>query len=692
MILKSSPTFGSPIAECRLPTWKSKICLLLCAFVASWLSPLASAETFRIMATRVASGLSRPLYVTTPAADTGRLFIVEQHTGRIRIMNLDAGAVNPTPFLDIDGLSTGNEQGLLGLAFHPDYATNGFFYVNFTQTDGTTVIRRYQVSANNPDIADPSTATTVMTYAQPFSNHNGGWLGFGPDGYLYIASGDGGSGNDPGNRAQDITDQKLGKLLRIDVNGDDFPADPARNYAIPNDNPFVGAAGDDEIWAYGLRNPWRPSFDRLTGDLYIADVGQNQVEEINFQPASSRGGENYGWRVMEGTRCNISGDPLPCNDPDFIRPIHEYTHSGPPDGGFSITGGYVYRGPIVPLQGIYFFADYVSNQIWSFRFDGVNKTDFANRTAELAADVGTVRSISSFGEDALGNLYITNLDDGEVFKIVCESERSGDFDADCDIDIEDLALLASAWLTREGDAVWKPLYDISQPADSVIDRLDLEVFIDHWLADSRLVAYWKLDEAEGSVARDAVGAHNGTLRGDPLWRPVGGMVDGALQLDGAEDYVRADFVLNPADGAFSLLAWIKGGSTGQVIVSQLDGAGTGATWLGADALTGSLWTELVPPSSGRIVPQPLVSNSVITDGLWYQVGLVWDGSTRHLYVDGVEVARDVQPLSPLKSSNGGLHIGAGKTLGPASFFLGLVDDIRLYGVALSVEEISAMVQ
>jgi glucose/arabinose dehydrogenase len=644
------------------------------------------------MATRVASGLSRPVYVTVPAGDTGRLFVVEQHTGRIKILNLDTGTVNPTPFLDIDGLATGNEQGLLGLAFHPDYTSNGFFFVNFTQTDGTTNIRRYRVSGNNPDIADPSTAATVMTYAQPFSNHNGGWLGFGPDGFLYIAAGDGGSGNDPGNRAQDITDQRLGKILRIDVNGDDFPADQTRNYAIPSDNPFVGTTGDDEIWAYGLRNPWRPSFDRLTGDLYIADVGQNQVEEINFQPASSRGGENYGWRVMEGTRCNISNDPLPCNSPSFMPPIHEYTHSGPPDGGFSITGGYVYRGPIVPLQGIYFFADYVSNQIWSFRFDGANKTDFINRTAELSADAGTVRSISSFGEDTLGNLYITNLDDGEVFKIVCESERSGDFDADCDIDIEDLTLLASAWLTHDGDALWNPLYDISQPTDGIVDRLDLEVFIDHWLADSRLVAYWKLDEAEGSVARDAVGAHSGTLQGNPLWAPAAGMVDGALQLDGADDYVGTDFVLNPADGTFSLLAWIKGGSPGQVIVSQLDGAGTGATWLGADLVTGALLTELVSPGSGRIVPQPLVSQSVITDGLWHQVGLVWDGSIRRLYVDGTEVAGDVQPLSPLKSSDGGLHVGAGKTLAPASFFLGLVDDVRLYGVALSAEEISAMVR
>ena len=476
-------------------------------------------------------------------------------------------------------------------------------------------------------------------------------------------------------------------MLRIDVNGGDFPADPARNYAIPADNPFVGTTGDDEIWAYGLRNPWRPSFDRLTGDLYIADVGQNQVEEINFQPASSTGGENYGWRVMEGTRCNFSNDPLPCNDPSFISPIHEYTHSGGPDGGFSITGGYVYRGPIPELQGIYFFADYVSNQIWSFRFDGLNKTDFVNRTAELAPDVGSLRSISSFGEDALGNLYFTNLSDGEVLKIICESLRSGDFDADCDIDIDDLALMASAWLTREGDPLWSPLYDISQPADGVIDRLDLEVFIDHWLADPRLIAHLTMDQTDGEIARDSAGDHYGTLHGNPLWRSAGGMVNGALEFDGVDDYVSTDFVLNPAEGAFSLLAWIKGGAAGDVIVSQLDGAGTGATWLGADAPSGGLMTELVPPGSGRLTPQPLISDAVITDSLWHQVGLVWDGSMRRLYVDGVAVAQDTDPLSPLKSSDGGLYIGANKVLTPASFFSGLVDDVRLYGVALTAGEL-----
>jgi glucose/arabinose dehydrogenase len=662
--------------------------LIFCLLFLTTFCTVAGANAAGIAARRVASGLSRPVYVTSPPGDTDRLFIVEQHTGRIKILNLNTGLVNATPFLEIGGLSTGNEQGLLGLAFDPNYAANGFFYVNFTDTSGSTNIRRYQVSAGDPNIADAATAMTVMTYAQPFSNHNAGWLGFGPDGFLYICAGDGGSGNDPGNRAQDITNQRLGKIMRIDVHSDDFSADVTRNYAIPPGNPFVGRTGDDEIWAYGLRNPWRVSFDRLTGDLYIADVGQSQREEIDFQPASSRGGENYGWRVMEGTRCNIPNDALPCNDPSFTPPIHEYSHTGAPDGGSSITGGYVYRGPIAQLQGTYFFADYVSNQIWSFRFDGVNKTDFMNRTAELSADVGSIQSISSFGEDGAGNLYIVSLD-GEVFEIVCKSTQSGDFDGDCDIDLSDFALFARAWLTNSSDAQWNGLYDISEPKDGIIDGLDLAVFADHWLADFRLVARWKMDEAGGSIAYDSAGDNNGKLHGNPVWQPVGGKSGGALQLDGVGDYVSTGFVLNPAEGAFTVLAWIKGGSPGQVIVSQMDGTGVGGTWLSADALDGYLLTELVPPPAGRIGSPPLVSTSVITDGQWHLVGLVWDGSRRRLYVDAIQVGADAEPLAPLESSDGGLYIGAGKSLEAASFWDGSIDDVRIYNVALTSEEIDA---
>jgi len=367
---------------------------------------------------RVGTGFARPIYATSPPGDFDRLFVVEQHSGRVRILDPDTGAINPVPFLTIGGLSTGNEQGLLGMAFHPDYANNGSFYVNLTDSAGATHIRRYQVSGN-PDLANPGSAQTVMTYLQPFSNHNGGWLGFGPnDGFLYISSGDGGAGHDPGNRAQN-TGNLLGKMLRIDVDGDDFPADLGRNYTIPPSNPFVGGAGEDEIWAYGLRNPWRASFDRANGDMYIGDVGQLTREEVDFQPAAGAGGENYGWRLREGTIATPTGGIGGAPPPGNVEPIYDYTHGGGPTQGFSITGGYVYRGPIGDIQGHYFFADYVTDRIWSFRYDGVNLTDFTDRTTQFIPDIGSIRNISSFGEDASGDLYIVSLD-GHVFKVVPE--------------------------------------------------------------------------------------------------------------------------------------------------------------------------------------------------------------------------------------------------------------------------------
>ena len=269
----------------------------------------AAALTAKVAARQVASGLSRPVFATAPAGDT-RLFLVEQHTGLVKILNLGTGQINATPFLQVTGLATGNEQGLLGLAFHPQYSSNGQFFVNMTKSVSpnniATVISRFSVSATNADVADPNSAKTVLSIPQPaFPNHKCGWLAFGPkDHLLYIGTGDGGSANDPGNRAQNLA-ELLGKMLRIDVNGDEFPNDPNRNYKIPPSNPFVHTAGArPEIWAFGLRNPWRNCFDRVTGDLYIADVGQDHTEEINFQPATSKGGENYGWRAKEGTHKN----------------------------------------------------------------------------------------------------------------------------------------------------------------------------------------------------------------------------------------------------------------------------------------------------------------------------------------------------------------------------------------------------
>ncbi|KKK75600.1 hypothetical protein LCGC14_2872090, partial [marine sediment metagenome] len=338
----------------------------LCTLVVLVWAPVVQAG--EVGTERIASGLSRPVFVTAPPGDTSRLFIVEQWTGMIKILNLSSGTINATPFLDIDGLSGASEQGLLGLAFDPDYATNNRFYVNLTASSEDTYVRRYEVSAN-PDIADANSATTVMTFYQPQWNHNGGWLGFGPDGYLYVSTGDGGGGYDTGTghtagtgNSQDTTNNLLGKLLRIDVGVgvDDFPGDPNRNYGIPASNPFVAVSGDDEIWAYGLRNPWRPSFDRLTGDLYIADVGQETREEINFQSAGSPGGQNYGWRLREGT-VQTPGGGGGAKPTGAVDPIYDYNHGFGPTEGHSLTGGYVYRGPIAELKGLYFFADYVSN-------------------------------------------------------------------------------------------------------------------------------------------------------------------------------------------------------------------------------------------------------------------------------------------------------------------------------------------
>lgn len=361
--------------------------------------------------TRVATGLSSPIYVTHLAGDYDRLCIVQQ-CGRIRILNLQTGTVLGTDFLNITAkVACGGEQGLLGLAFHPDYngTSNKQFFVNYTDLSGRTVVSRFHVSAD-PNVADTA-EEILLRVSQPFTNHNGGWIDFGPDGYLYIAMGDGGSGGDPDERAQDITDQLLGKILRIDVNGDDFPADSLRNYANPPDNPFVGITGDDEIWAYGVRNPWRCSFDRMTGDFYMGDVGQDAWEEVNFQPAASNGGENYGWDCMEGLHCRVSDIGCVCNSPGLTLPVHEYAHVV---GLNSLTGGYVYRGCAIPeYDGLYFFGDYARRQIWSFRMVGGAATELTEYTA--MPNIGTINSIASFGQDADGEMYLVDLNGG-VYK------------------------------------------------------------------------------------------------------------------------------------------------------------------------------------------------------------------------------------------------------------------------------------
>ncbi len=357
-----------------------------------------------ITATRVATDLGQPLFVVAPPDDPNRLFIVEK-TGLIKILDLATGQVLATPLLNVSSqILTDGERGLLGLAFDPAFASNGFFYVNLINMSGDTEIRRYHVSAN-PNVADAASATPILAIDQPnFSNHKGGWLGFGPDGYLYAALGDGGSGGDPLGSGQNI-DSLLGKILRVDVHGDDFPGDPTRNYAVPADNPFVGSAGLDEIFAFGVRNPWRPSFDRGLGDFYIADVGQGQWEEIDIGQI----GANYGWNTFEGPAPFPGGRPL--TGASAVAPIYSYDHSV----GQSITGGYVYRGEGEALQGQYFFADFVQGKVFTLRFDG-GSWIATERTSQIAANVGAINNPSSFGEDGRGNLYLVDFD-GEVFKL-----------------------------------------------------------------------------------------------------------------------------------------------------------------------------------------------------------------------------------------------------------------------------------
>jgi glucose/arabinose dehydrogenase len=341
----------------------------------------------------VAEGFASPVYLTSPTADA-RLFIVEQ-PGRVRIVA--SGQLLPTPFLDLTGrVLSGGERGLLSLAFHPDFASNGFLYVNYTDSNGDTRVERYTVDAD-PDRADPASAKVILRVTQPFSNHNGGQLQFGPDGMLYVFMGDGGAGGDPLGSGQDRS-TLLGAVLRLDVDG----GDP---YAIPTDNPFVGQpAARPETWALGLRNPWRASFDRDTGTLYIADVGQNRVEEINAAPATAAG-LNYGWNVTEGSSCFATD---PCDTTGLTLPVAEYDHGQ----GCSVTGGYSYRGQSIPeVVGHYFYSDFCAGFLRSFRLEGGTAVD------PRAWAIQGLASVTSFGEDAAGELYILSQD-GRVLRLV----------------------------------------------------------------------------------------------------------------------------------------------------------------------------------------------------------------------------------------------------------------------------------
>lgn len=363
----------------------------LALFLLPALLGTASAQgTARVTFTPVASGVEQVTAITHAGDGSGRLYVAQQG-GVIRVMQ--GGKLVAAPFLDVSGLTrAGGERGLLGLAFDPAYKTNRRVYVHYTDRNGDTVLARYTAAADFSR-ADPASARTLFTAKQPYANHNGGQLAFGPDGFLYLGLGDGGSGGDPQNNAQNLS-SPLGKLLRFDVKGTE--AKPAAG------NPFVSRDGaNPNIWAYGLRNPWRFSFDRQTGNLVIADVGQNAFEEVDIQPRASKGGENYGWRIREGRTCFEAG----CKTTGYVEPVLVYGRQE----GQSITGGYVYRGTAIPaLKGQYVFADFASGTVWAAPATGKSWTK---------STLGDVSSPSTFGEDEAGEIYVAEYGSGRILKI-----------------------------------------------------------------------------------------------------------------------------------------------------------------------------------------------------------------------------------------------------------------------------------
>lgn len=351
--------------------------------------------TTKLQLEKAASGFSKPLYLVEPPDGSGRLFVVEQ-AGKIRI--LQGGGILPEPFIDLSAVitSAGNEQGLLGLAFHPKYRENGRLFVAYTAANGDNTLAELRVS-QDPNKADESARKVLLAIPDFAPNHNGGMVAFGPDGYLYLSAGDGGGGGDPRGNGQN-KDALLGKILRLDV-------DSGSPYAIPSTNPFASGGGKGEVWDYGLRNPWRFSFDRKTGDLWIADVGQDAYEEVNFEPAGGKGGVNYGWNIKEGAHCYKPSSG--CNEGGLTPPVSEYSHGE----GCSVTGGYVYRGAKEPgLAGAYFFTDYCGGVIWALAKDASGAW---KRTPVLDSGL----KITSFGEDQAGELYAVSQGDGAIYRL-----------------------------------------------------------------------------------------------------------------------------------------------------------------------------------------------------------------------------------------------------------------------------------
>jgi glucose/arabinose dehydrogenase len=495
----------------------------LTALTAACLAGVAAAQT---LGTVILPGsVTRPVYACSPRGDDNRLFVVEQFTaidnyGRISWTDLRNPQLGFRRYITLPVVARdSNEQGCLGLAFHPNFMTNGYFYVVYntprepTISAGSTTLVRYRATGGDPlaTTGDPASGVVILRIRKPDPTHNGGWIDFGPDGYLYMATGDGGNGNDtnggatidpPGHtpitgNAQDLTDNLMGKILRLDVDGPDnepatadddgFPADPDKNYCIPPDNPFVGQGGD-EILHYGLRNPWRCGFDRQTGDLWIADVGQATYEEINRVPAGAAG-VNLGWRCMEGSRCTgLSG--CTCNHPSLMMPVFEYGHTAEtPDNSTrcAVSGGFVYRGCAIPwLRGTYFFADYCSQQVWSFRLANGAVTEYRDRTVELDPPGPQFIVLpTAFGEDNRGELYICDLSGGKVLRVV-DPTTLVDCNSNAAADSCDIASGTSADANGDGipDECQQPPCPADFNQDGGVDGADVEVFYIAWEAST----------------------------------------------------------------------------------------------------------------------------------------------------------------------------------------------------------------
>lgn len=446
----------------------------------------------------VASGLTNPLFVTAAPDDKTRLFIIEQ-SGKIKI--LKNGAVLSTPFIDVASVITSSylEHGLLGLAFHPNYAHNGYFYVFYTPPGSPQVfisecaVARFHVSAN-PDIADFSSRTTILRFTQTYPHHRAGWIGFGPDGYLYVANGDGGP-EGPGNDDAAQLNAFQGKILRIDVDGPDgvpgtadddgFPSDADRHYQIPPTNPYVGVAGAfPEVWLRGFRNPWRCSFDRVTGDFWIADVGQGAREEVSFQATGAAAGGFFGWPCYEGTNNTSGSAACPTTR---IAPIYEYSHTV----GQSISGGYVYRGCAIPdLRGSYLFADAWTNKVFALEYNGAVVSHYRELTAQLGGAGNRAQPVS-FGEDNDGEMYIVARAGGTVHKIVPSGVPAvacicrGDTNCDGAVDNFDIDPFVLAIVDPDGYAVAFPACSTSHGdvnGDGVFNNFDIDPFVDLILA------------------------------------------------------------------------------------------------------------------------------------------------------------------------------------------------------------------